>query len=381
MLPKRFITLLCLVSLIVPTTLAKKKKRKHKPTEFSKCKGKKCTVENLFESDPFEASEVRVQLEEDGPFAHFSSKALKAAPGSKREWYGEDDAGMFTMNLLEDENSFFGSATVGDTVYSFSHIDDETVMISTDINDYPPEGPSPDEDDALDGFENSTRSLVSSYEVGALRGQITEISDAEEPALNLNSSVRGEQNVMTPSDIGATSLRSENDLRALSASPSILDVMVVWTRNAECANAYQSKGCTLTDTTRKAILGRINLAVLETNVAFENSGIEAKVNLIHAYLDASYTEQNTDAFRGALNAITNPNDSLMDDVHVKREQYGADMVHFMIDDDKLCGIAWLGPSKSRMFSVSSWQCATGYYSFGHELAHNMVSSCAFVLVF
>jgi peptidyl-Asp metalloendopeptidase len=36
-----------------------------------------------------------------------------------------------------------------------------------------------------------------------------------------------------------------------------------------------------------------------------------------------------------------------------------------------CGIAFVGSNKAYMFSVSSYTCATGYYSFGHELAHNM----------
>jgi hypothetical protein len=390
MLPKIFIiTLLCLVvSLIIPATLAKglklkprqrQKKRqtqtqthkmegKHMPAvlKATKCKGKRCNVENISGSDPFEASEIRVQLEEDGPIAQFSSKTLKATAGNKRQWYGEDEDGMYTMNLLEDDNSIFGSVTVGDTVYSIGvDADGESVMTARDTADYPPDSP-PDDDDVFDGSGNSTRSLAASHEVGALRGTITE-----------------NHNIMTPSDIGATSLQSENASRALQgvvpSASSILDVMVVWTRNTECASAGLARGCTRTPTTLRAILGRINLAVAETNVAFEKSGIDAEVRLIHAYLDESYIEPSTNAFRRALDAITSTNDGVMDDVHNKRERYGADMVHLMIDDSQFCGIAWLGPRKERMFSVSSWKCATGYYSFGHEIAHNMVS-CALVLV-
>merc|ERR1719491_1072848 len=61
----------------------------------------------------------------------------------------------------------------------------------------------------------------------------------------------------------------------------------------------------------------------------------------------------------------------MDDVHEKREVYGADLVALLIDDPQYCGLAWMGPTKDRMFSVTSWSCATGYYSFGHEIAHNL----------
>jgi len=46
-------------------------------------------------------------------------------------------------------------------------------------------------------------------------------------------------------------------------------------------------------------------------------------------------------------------------------------VALIIDDSTYCGIAWVGPRIDRMFSVTAWNCATGYYSFGHEIGHNM----------
>jgi len=58
-------------------------------------------------------------------------------------------------------------------------------------------------------------------------------------------------------------------------------------------------------------------------------------------------------------------------VHENREQYGADIVALIIDDPQYCGLAWLGPSKNLMYSVTAWDCATGYYSFGHEIGHNL----------
>lgn len=55
------------------------------------------------------------------------------------------------------------------------------------------------------------------------------------------------------------------------------------------------------------------------------------------------------------------------------------MVALIIDDPKYCGIAYTSTNIDNMFSVTKWSCATGYYSFGHELGHNMVSaySCLF----
>ena len=42
----------------------------------------------------------------------------------------------------------------------------------------------------------------------------------------------------------------------------------------------------------------------------------------------------------------------------------------IIYDGPACGIGYIGPQKNAMFSVAAWNCATGYYSFGHEIAHN-----------
>jgi peptidyl-Asp metalloendopeptidase len=36
-----------------------------------------------------------------------------------------------------------------------------------------------------------------------------------------------------------------------------------------------------------------------------------------------------------------------------------------------CGIGYQGATKNRAFSVSNYKCATGYYSFGHEIGHNL----------
>jgi hypothetical protein len=65
--------------------------------------------------------------------------------------------------------------------------------------------------------------------------------------------------------------------------------------------------------------------------------------------------------------------SKLDQAHTLRTTYGADIVALLIDDSQYCGKAWLGPSIGLMFSVTAWNCATGYYTFGHEIGHNFVS--------
>jgi len=150
----------------------------------------------------------------------------------------------------------------------------------------------------------------------------------------------------------------------------ILDIMVVWTTNAECANSDLSEGCTLTHVTKSNMIGKIRLAIAETNAAFSMSGINTKLRLVYSYRDSSYYESTSDRLWHALQDITYRYDGWLDDVHVKRAKYGADLVSFWINADR-CGLSWMGPSKDYMFSVVSQKCATGYFSFGHEIAHNI----------
>ena len=150
-----------------------------------------------------------------------------------------------------------------------------------------------------------------------------------------------------------------------------IDVMVVWTKKAECVKSGLAAGCTLTDITENNMRGLIDLAIAETNTAYNLSGVTTQLRLVHAYREPNYVEATTSAFSMALSSLRSTNDGIMDDVHEKRDIFGADIVAMIIDDSQYCGMAYLGPSSDLMFSVSSWNCATGYYTFGHEIGHNM----------
>jgi hypothetical protein len=68
----------------------------------------------------------------------------------------------------------------------------------------------------------------------------------------------------------------------------------------------------------------------------------------------------------------------MDNVLPLRDQYGADEVVLLINNATSCGLAWLmtNPSptfESHAYAVVHFGCAIGYYSFAHELGHNMGS--------
>ncbi|MCU4675963.1 zinc-dependent metalloprotease [Catenovulum sp. 2E275] len=111
----------------------------------------------------------------------------------------------------------------------------------------------------------------------------------------------------------------------------------------------------------------IELAVAETNAGYLNSGIPIDLTLVHSY-ELNYTESGS--FSSDLSKFRNDNDGVMDEVHDKRNEYGADIAMILIDNDSYCGLAsGIGSTASTAFAATYWDCATGYYSFGHEIGH------------
>ena len=142
--------------------------------------------------------------------------------------------------------------------------------------------------------------------------------------------------------------------------PSI-DVLVVYTAQARTAAGGG-----------KRMRELIHLAVAETNKSYENSQLDQRLNLVH-YEEVDYEEE---SFPEALSHLTHPTDGVMDNVHELRDEYAADEVVLLIEDFTACGLAWLmmevSPDfETYAFAVVNQACATGNYSFGHELGHNM----------
>jgi len=149
----------------------------------------------------------------------------------------------------------------------------------------------------------------------------------------------------------------------------VVDVLVPWTKEAECIESNLPTDCFRSPATEQKIRDLIDLAIAETNTAYTNSGVRvngefAKLNLAHAYYEPTISESL--GFSGMLDFIRNS--AVID---AKRTEYAADVVSAITADTYYCGIANIGPNKSSMFSVTSTDCATGYYSFGHEIGHNM----------
>jgi hypothetical protein len=149
---------------------------------------------------------------------------------------------------------------------------------------------------------------------------------------------------------------------------STIDVLVVYTDDARA----QEGGTT-------AMQALIATAETETNDGYANSGITQRINVVHT-AEISYDESGfnwSDTLSrftihgdGYFDAVTAPTTGLRD-THLADES-----VLIVEGDPQYCGIAYLmdslSPSfESSAFAVVARSCATGYYSFGHEMGHNM----------
>ena len=154
----------------------------------------------------------------------------------RRYWWGHD--GNSTMNLITAgvDDRVFGSMTSGITglIYDFGYNAEGAPLVrashTDEFNEMPPEGPDHD------------------HEGHPVPQQVTNLSSG--PARQRR------QSNLTAGDDG-----------------SILDVLVVWTVRAECSNADISAGdCTLaalTTLTFELMVGKVELAIAETNTACE----------------------------------------------------------------------------------------------------------------
>ena len=143
-----------------------------------------------------------------------------------------------------------------------------------------------------------------------------------------------------------------------------IDVMVVYTSQAVTAVGGVS-----------AMNARVDLAVQEANQSYSNSNVNQRINLVYKG-EIAYNEGTNPDFSATLNRLTGKADGHMDNVHALRDAYQADLVSLFIEGTQYCGIAWMMNSvsasfESSAFSVVAQSCATGYYSFAHEMGHNM----------
>ena len=169
-----------------------------------------------------------------------------------------------------------------------------------------------------------------------------------------------------PPEIGdAPGTRTPAGLATFSDDGTTYDILVAYTAAARA-------GAGGTD----AIVTTAELAVAATNSAFASSGVKPRFHLVHT-VEVAMTDP--DSSSTMLNALENPADGIIDNIHVLRDEYHADFVVLLVDNfsPSSCGRASLQttlPSiyfQDDAFGVVDRSCAIGNHSFAHELGHNL----------
>jgi hypothetical protein len=139
------------------------------------------------------------------------------------------------------------------------------------------------------------------------------------------------------------------------SSPLVkIDVLVAYTPSAAAATGD--------------INGLIQLAFDESNTSYSNSGLaQAIAPVFVSQVDYSEAGRN---YTQHVAALQSASDGIMDIVHTWRNQYAADVVVLIVNDNTLCGQAsTILADATHAFAAVYYDCATGNYSLAHEIGH------------
>lgn len=151
---------------------------------------------------------------------------------------------------------------------------------------------------------------------------------------------------------------------------NIIDLLVVYT-----AAARVGAGGT------ESIQALIDAAVDETNLAFENSEVNACLRVVYAkeidYEETGDLEEDLDRLKDDDEEPDDEDDGPIHEVHEYRRRYSADLVCLIVEDSgPLDGIASLMHDPElefsrKAFSIIRRSYANGYYLLPHEIGHNL----------
>lgn len=116
-----------------------------------------------------------------------------------------------------------------------------------------------------------------------------------------------------------------------------------------------------------SISSLINLAIAESNQGYTNSAVTVTLQLAGSS-QVSYSE--TGNFSTELTRYRGTSDGYMDSIHSQRNSTAADVAVLIVNGSAACGIGYMNSNAASAFSVVARSCATGYYSFAHEIGHN-----------
>ena len=279
-------------------------------------------------------------------------------------WYGKiKDVPMSQVVLVVNENRVFGNISKLNYSYQIRHISDDTHGIyEIDPTKFPPTS-----EPIIPNLKSSSSSKVdpSKNMMIEMESHISGSDITSEPHISGSEMPSGGDEFISSnlfsSDSSSSNSGSGSVFGTQADNGSVVDVLVVYTAEGRVAAGGTS-----------AIETLIDLAASETNAAYSNSGVAHTVRVVGKQ-EISFSETGF-SFSGFLNSAQ---DGSISGLHALRNSTGADLVVVLVDgDDSLCGLAFLmSPVTSSFapygYSVTQTNCATGNFTFGHEIGHNM----------
>jgi hypothetical protein len=314
--------------------------------------------------EPDEEYQLTLNVFEDLKYTLIIQKIEKNRSGSY-SWYGKlRGIPRSQVVLVINEKKVFGNISKANFSYQIRHISEESHAIyEIDPGKFPPTS-----EPIIPNIEPKPSSPVDPLEK-LMKQMKPHISGTD---TNIDSHISG-----TNTQNGGDEFVSSNPFLPDSSSSNeststpqtqaddgtVVDVLVVFTAEARIAAGGAS-----------AISSLIDLATSETNAAYANSGVNHTIRIVGRQ-ETSFSESGF-SFSGTLSAAQAGS---FDGLHALRDSTGADLVVVLVDgDNSLCGLAYLMTTVSSAFasfgySVTATNCATGNYTFGHEIGHNMAA--------
>lgn len=250
-----------------------------------------------------------------------------------------EDEPMSDVAFIEREGRLTANVRVGNTLYEIRPRPDGTHLVSEiDAASFP------DEAAPLEGPEPGTGAHPDDADV--LEGQ--------------HPDPNGSGKTGASGDAPGNVPGADAGKYAPAGDGTLVDVLVAYSDDVRVALG-----------SRDAVVDLIALGVFETNRAYFSSNIDQRIRLAGAreYKYAESGNASTD-----LSRLRNETDGFLDGVHTERDELEADAVSLWLETGG-CGIGYVLNTNSTGFENSAFNvvkrtCATGNYTFGHELGHN-----------
>jgi hypothetical protein len=264
-------------------------------------------------------------------------------------WFGQDDKLNDEAVIVVQDNVISGTIRASNQKYRLRSLDDSyQVLMLINEDAFPPDHP-PGAYEELEAKLN--KKLASDAFEDVLKGVMLQ-ENASIPEQTENVDILED----TLFDLEEDKYQGSTEDDNLLDDGSVTTVLVAYTPDAR-----QAEGSVA------AMNALIQLAIDETNQSYANSDVYTRLRLVRRY-ETNYEEsgnmiRDKDRFQAQ-------NDGLMDEVHRLRDQNAADLAILITDSGGYCGIAdSILADADTAFAVVRRDCATGYYSFGHEIGH------------